>query len=388
MNKNILFLLFTALLSSYCKASFSTEGRPPISDYSGAGADGPHVFYQSNRIVVKSVVLEDSIPIAQKSVYKEKSQVGLTCIVPGTGDSFSFPLSDTLPLYPAVYPETPEKILVISDIEGDFEAFKTILQGAKVIDDQFSWTYGKGHLVLLGDYFDRGLNVTECLWLAYKMDMEARTAGGRVHFILGNHEVMNLAGDTRYVRNKYFENADLIGEKYETWYAPNTELGRWLYSKNAIERIGDYIFCHGGISADMASSRMNIDDINRIARRWYGTPYKKIDDPDASLIFNPNRGIFWYREMAQHKMPVSDVNYALFRYSGKRIVVGHTLTADIRALYNGKVILVDLQHEELLRQGYTKALWINNGLAYCLDSKGNKTAVMLSEEGSKANMQD
>ena len=59
----------------------------------------------------------------------------------------------------------------------------------------------------------------------------------------------------------------------------------------------------------------------------------------------------------------------------KRMVVGHTLQPDITAHYGGRVICVDLYHEENIRQGFMKTLWIEEGYAYCLDSKGEKSSV-------------
>jgi hypothetical protein len=373
--KNMFLLITGTLIGLACTAHHIPSDMAVISDYSKASTDGPHVFYRGNKVVVKSVVMEDSLAVARKSVYRQKSDVLLTCLVPETGDAFSFGLADSTYSYPTEYVVLPEKILVLSDIEGNFLGFKTMLLGTKVMDEQFNWTFGNGHLVLLGDYFDRGMNVTECLWLAYKLEMEARAAGGMVHFILGNHEVMNMSGDIRYVRNKYFENAELINEEYEKWYAPDTELGRWLRAKNAVEKIGDFIFCHGGISPQLATSRMSLADINRIASRWYGKPEKNIIDPDAALIFNSTYGIFWYRDLAKNKAELSDVNFALGRYNAKRMVLGHTLTPDLKALYNGKIICIDLQHEENLRQGFMKTLWIEKGLSYGLDSRGKKTSI-------------
>lgn len=375
VNKNILLLLAGVMGCFSCTAHIPSDMTAISSDYSRAGTDGPHVFYRGNKIVVKSVVMEDSQAVARKAVYKQKNEVLLTCVIPETGDAFSFGLADSLYINPTEYTSMPAKLLALSDIEGNFKALKTMLLGAKVMDDHFNWTFGKGHLVLNGDYFDRGTNVTECLWLIYKLEMEARTAGGNVHFILGNHEVMNMSGDTRYVRNKYFENAELINEEYEKWYTNETELGRWLRSKNVVEKIGDFIFCHAGISPSLANSRMELDDINRIARRWYGKPEKSITDPDAELIFNSTTGIFWYRDLAKNKADISDVNYFLGRYKAKKIVIGHTLSEDVKAMYNGKVILIDLQHEENLRQGFMKTLWIEKGLSYVLDSRGEKSSV-------------
>jgi hypothetical protein len=167
--KQVLTILCCAFFALVLKANHD----PSPTDYSKAGVDGPHVFYKGGKIVVKSVVIEDTIPVGRKSVYKDKSDILLTCNIPETGDAFSFSLLDSIVLAPAVYPATMQQILVLSDIEGNFLALKTMLLGAKVMDDKFNWTFGKGHLVLIGDFFDRGVNVTECLWLIYKLEKEA-----------------------------------------------------------------------------------------------------------------------------------------------------------------------------------------------------------------------
>jgi hypothetical protein len=370
-----LYLLCCTLVG--CARTIMPDHQPLLpNDYSKAGTDGPHVFYKGGKIVAKSVILEDSVPVARKAVFRKKSDALLTCRIPETGDAFSFGLMDSIDLAPAVHPATKGRILVLSDIEGNFLALKTMLLGAKVINDKFEWTFGKSHLVLVGDFFDRGIHVTECLWLIYKLEMEAKAVGGTVHFILGNHEVMNLAGDTRYVRNKYFENAELIGEDYEEWYKPDTELGLWLRSKNAMEQIGDVLYCHGGLSPSVTNSRLDLETVNRIARRWYGKPAKQIKDPDASLIFDDKTGVFWYRDMARNIADKGDVAGALAKFGVERIVIGHTLVNDVMAYYRGKVVCIDLLHEENIRMGFMKTLYIENGLFYGLDSRGEKTSVV------------
>src|SRR5687767_4109579 len=42
-------------------------------------------------------------------------------------------------------------LFVVSDIEGEYEAFKQLLKAAGVIDNTLNWTFGKGHLVIAGD---------------------------------------------------------------------------------------------------------------------------------------------------------------------------------------------------------------------------------------------
>ena len=65
-------------------------------------------------------------------------------------------------------------MFVVSDIEGEFKAFRQLLQGNNIIDENFNWTFGNGHLVLTGDFVDRGTLVTEVLWLIYSLEEKAK----------------------------------------------------------------------------------------------------------------------------------------------------------------------------------------------------------------------
>ncbi|TNE64636.1 MAG: metallophosphoesterase [Bacteroidetes bacterium] len=347
----------------------------PAVDKSQAGPDGPHVFYRGKNIVVKTIeALDDTSNIVRVKYYTKREEVQLTCTLPKSGDSFTFPLQKKLKVEKDKY-QMPDRMLVLSDIEGNFEAFKIMLQGAKVIDEDFNWIYGDGHLMLVGDFFDRGLNVTEVLWLIYKLEPEAEEAGGQVHFVLGNHEVMNLCGEYSYVRNKYMENAKLIGEDYSLWFDDHSELGLWLRTKNAVEKVGDYVFCHAGISPALARTTLTFRDINVIARKSLGRTYSDIADSVTLLVYNTRTGIFWFRDAAKHKISQEEMDEVLHYAGAKHIVVGHTLVPDVLAMYDGALICVDLFHDENLRQGLLKTLYIEDGRSYILDSKGVKSSV-------------
>lgn len=348
-------------------------GDPPV-DNSKADTDGPHVFYRGKNIVVKMIEREDTANVVRVNNYKKQDDIQLHCNVSQTGDAFHFTLKKKLKVEKDHYP-LPARMLVVSDIEGNFEAFKILLQSAKVIDSDFNWIYGDGHLVLVGDFFDRGLNVTEVLWLIYKLESEADEAGGKIHFILGNHEVMNLCGEHGYVRNKYQENALLIGEDYAQWYDDHSELGRWLRTKNAVEKIGDYVFCHGGISPYLAASTLSLSDINDIARKYLGTNYSEITDSIAQFVYHTREGIFWFRGASKNKLTRSEVDAILSFAGAKRMVVGHTLVPDVMGLYEGRVICVDLFHDENLRKGVLKTLYIEDGFLYTVDSLGGKSSI-------------
>ncbi|MCC7467219.1 MAG: metallophosphoesterase [Saprospiraceae bacterium] len=348
------------------------NGEP--TDASRADTDGPHVFYRGPKILVKYIFRRDTGVIAKTLEYADRKEISLTCQVPKTGDAFSFLLKDKLQPEACIYP-APARMMVLSDIEGDFKAFKTILVGGGVMDETFNWRFGNGHLVLIGDFFDRGLQVTECLWLIYKLESEAEAAGGKVHFVLGNHEILNLQGNSAYVRRKYLENARLMGEDFKYWYDRNSELGRWLRTKNAVEKIGEYVFCHGGISPELAQTRLSLTEINKITRQHLGIPQEGIFSEPAKAIFDQQTGIFWYRGAAKNLASEAEINYALHYVGAKRMVVGHTLQPDLTALYGGRVICIDLYHEENLRQGFMKTLWIEEGFCYSIDQSGVKSSL-------------
>src|SRR5690606_1517 len=119
-------------------------------------------------------------------------------------------------------------LFVMADTHGEFEIAAHLLQRHGIIDERLRWSFGKGHLAVLGDVFDRGPNHTELLWLFYKLEAEARRAGGGVHLVIGNHEAMVLTGDERYLHPKYRRVVTLLGERHAGLWDERTLLGQWL----------------------------------------------------------------------------------------------------------------------------------------------------------------
>ncbi|HEY0895715.1 MAG TPA: metallophosphoesterase [Sphingobacteriaceae bacterium] len=268
----------------------------------------------------------------------------------------------------------PEKVLAVSDIEGNFYALTNILVSNGVIDSNYRWQYGKNHVVFLGDMLDRGLAVTECLWLIYSLEVQAEAAGGKVHYILGNHESMNMSRDLYYVRKKYIQLAEQFGVDYSGGhFGVHGEMGKWLRSKNMVEQIGDVLFVHGGISSDLMKSKVGLAQINEIGRRYLGAGEDQIEaDGRAELIFG-GKGPLWYRGLAKEKLEIDELNEILRSFDVSRIVIGHSVMKQIRPFYGGKLIGIDLiQPESEDRKTPTRALLIENGHFYEVASPGGK----------------
>lgn len=266
------------------------------------------------------------------------------------------------------YPSNSEfkkigRIAALSDIHGQYRIMKHLLIKHKIIDDSLKWTFGKGHLVITGDVFDRGEEVNEILWFLYKLENEALKNGGQVHLLLGNHEIMVLEGDLRYIHPRYVKVCELFGITYEKLYARNTVLGKWLRSKPIIISINDILFVHAGISETLAHHTGSIDQIND------GFLNNLIDSNlDSTLtdtLFNLlylSEGPVWYRGYFDEKLMTKEkIKTILDRFDKKAIVVGHTSFPEIKSLYGHKIIAID-SSIKLGKSG--EILLIENGKYY------------------------
>jgi len=233
MTSIMALLIFISLNACANYAAQSISEAKNISKPHGNFTEGPHIFYKKGKVFVKNIhFTANGIEVNEEAFNSKQELPILTCTVDNKeGTSFDISITGDYPAPPTVYPQ-PERLFAISDIEGNFDAFEKTLKGNKVIDQQLNWSYGDGHLVLVGDFFDRGYNVTPVLWLIYKLEQQAKKAGGMVHFIVGNHEEMNMRGDVRYVKDRYLKAAKAMKISYQGLYSENTELGRWLRSKN------------------------------------------------------------------------------------------------------------------------------------------------------------
>lgn len=391
----ILFILvpkhtFTKKLHSGGSTAFNFE--PPKFDGNTStkakkltGADGPYIIQKKGKTVAIDVIpTSEGFQVLEKKI-ENKLAHEFTCYVDNFDkDQFTFQLRPSYEIPPYEYPE-PQKLLALSDFEGNFDAFYSLLIANCVMDTAYNWTYGEGHLVIAGDMMDRGVNVTQCLWLIYKLEQAAEKVGGRVHFILGNHEVMNLHGIIDYVDPKYLALAvELSDDKnprtaYLSLMSQNQELVKWMYSKNIMEKIGDMLFVHGGISSKLVQSKLKLKRINRTARRMLSTnnALSPAEDKDARLI-NGRMGPLWYRGMAvkhgkrYEKATPEEVEKVLKRFKVNHVVIGHTPMRQMKTDYNGSVVTINLLQPKAKFTGKAKTLLVEDGVFYSVNDLGIK----------------
>ena len=97
-------------------------------------------------------------------------------------------------------------MVAIGDVHGEYEKLRSIFLHAKLIDPANTWTGGGSVFVQTGDVIDRGPKSFESVNLIRSLQEQAQKTGGRGIRLFGNHELMLLQGDHRYVNfQKPFE---------------------------------------------------------------------------------------------------------------------------------------------------------------------------------------
>ncbi|WP_281233830.1 metallophosphoesterase [Flavobacterium gelatinilyticum] len=343
---SITFVILAAMAISfglYHGASFRYAENPEMMNWD---KDGPYIFNKNDSVLSVNYIRgnqDDGFYLDQKE-YASNSKIPAYCYFPLDSTRFEFYLDNTIIIPRNTY-DDKAKILAISDIESGFRTFRDFLIANKVIDKKLNWSFGNGHLVLLGDFVDRDFSTTQVLWFIYKLEQEANEKGGTVHFILGNHELKNMQGNFESTSPKYYHVASILKKRQTELYDKNSFLGRWMSSKNTIEKINGILFSHGGLHSDLGNYKIDLDEVNQIIRNNYYKPYypnprKNIEQ----LLISSHKGIAWYRGYFKDDLAQEDVERNLNKFDAKAIVVGHTLQPKVNSQFNKKVIGIDVKH--------------------------------------------
>ncbi len=229
-----------------------------------------------------------------------------------------------------------KRIVAIGDLHGDLEATRRALRTAGAIDEKDAWIGGDLVIVQTGDDIDRGDQDKAVLDLIERLEGEAKKAGGALVALNGNHEIMNVQGDFRYVTgdaNRAFGAASgPLASDPRVAAMPESARGRAVaflpgapYAKMLAKRsvtviVGDSLFVHGGVLP--AHVRYGLTRIDREVSAWMDgqskAPPKVATDEDAPV---------WTRRYSEDpaKADCKMLNDVLTSLGAKRMVVGHTV---------------------------------------------------------------
>lgn len=334
MKRQLLYMIIglSINLNSYTICHSGVTGRDSIND-------GPYFYFADNELKARWIE-NDRIKeyfVDQENFPEIKKKFNLL---------FDYrDLKNVLILKPSFSQKYKiiDSLAVISDIHGEYNAYINLLKASGIVDNDLNWKFGKGHLVVLGDIFDRGDKVTEIFWHLFGLEKQAAKAGGMVNLLLGNHELMNLSKDLDYVNEKYKKVETILNTNYYDLYSENSVLGIWLRSKPVIITINDIIFVHAGISDQMIQRNMKIKNVNRLFYDYIVGKDLQYFYANKKLRFlDEENGPLWYRGyFTDPGFRESRIDSILAFYGKKHIIVGHTTNQGIKPLFNNKIFGAD-----------------------------------------------
>ncbi|HEX9631384.1 MAG TPA: metallophosphoesterase [Gemmatimonadales bacterium] len=350
-------LLAAGLLVAVVVIAPSASSRPAAAAAPDSLDDGPHVYWQDSTHAIVFYLCGDSAPAVRLQAPDTLSFGGLC------GDSgVEYRIASRAPAPARDTWKGVPRILAISDVHGEYDALVLFLERAGVIDSTGAWSWGDGHLVVVGDVVDRGALVTECLWFLYRLEQEAERAGGRVHVVLGNHEMMVMRDDLRYVHERYAAGiVRYVGVRYQDLFGPEMELGRWLRSKPFVLKLNDIVFVHGGLAPELAARGLDIARLNAIGRESLDLSSVALTFSDLPRLMFGTTGPLWYRGYlyplnGRYAATTSEELDTVLRFYGATtVVVGHTEVGQVMRLHDGRVYAIDVSLEDL--GAYQGLLW-------------------------------
>jgi hypothetical protein len=287
-----------------------------------------------------------------------------------------------------------ERVVAISDVHGAYDGMLRTLKSARVIDSDQSWIAGNTHLVITGDVLDRGAESRKVMDLVMQLEQQAAASGGVVHLLLGNHEVMNLVGDLRYVargeyaafadeedpeeRARWFEHfraanagaaddetlrADFENKAPPGFFAhrrafrPDGYYGRWLLEKPLLLVIDGTAFVHGGLSPLVGE--LGLDGINERLRLELRSYLQAVSLLNDAGILSPTENFHHHAELLkglQGGANQADVNDAI-------------------------AIIIDLNDSEI--HGPDGPLWYRGNVACSSLTENDKLDVVFAAIGAR-----
>jgi hypothetical protein len=214
---------------------------------------------------------------------------------------------------------------VVSDVHGHVEQLVEALRQSNLLDAGQVWSGGNARLTFLGDYFDRGPDGIAVVDLVRRLQDEARTAGGRVDALLGNHEILAL-GMNRFggknvrselwSRQSFARSWAMNGGQVHDQQRLSDEHIHWLCALDSVALAGPDLLLHS-------------DTIEYL--RW-GDTTQEINNAVRKVLASEDLEAWWQcwvRLTSRHAFATFDGEQVatdlLDLLGGQRIVHGHSI---------------------------------------------------------------
>lgn len=251
--------------------------------------------------------------------------------------------------------QSGDRLVAIGDLHGDIGAARQAFKLAGAIDESDRWIGNNLTVVQLGDVIGRSYEDREVLDFLLTLQREAESSGGKLHLLIGNHEVFAGRLELRWVHEDAYDAfAAVSGLNLDdprlanippnqrprgAALLPGGYYGRQLSDFPAVLRIGDTVFVHGGVTPHWA--RYGIDQINAEVRMWFKG---ETDEPLSTLGMDPRNfddSVMQSRHFSDEHADCDMLTESLDILGAKRMVVAHTVQQTITSKCDGRVWAID-----------------------------------------------
>ena len=284
------------------------------------------------------------------------------------------------------------QVTAVGDVHGDFDALVKILIAEGLIDQKYHWTGKDRHLVMLGDLVAGGDRSKDVIELIISLETQSQKSGGRVHALLGNHDLLVASGDldsmSKKERQAFVDESVTkpkdVNQKLTEMFLGDGRYSNWMASRPIMLRINEQLFVHAGI--DDRISGISMTQINRIATEWilFFQGRRKQPDPKTGWVVGFRNGKFRYNEglafsrdfkitrevrrqddrAPRGAIKRKQLHELLAEFGARKMVIGHVPTPENKIklkhpYYHQLVVSVDTQISDR-RQGRLSSLDIQN----------------------------
>ena len=238
----------------------------------------------------------------------------------------------------------PRRVVAIGDLHGDLRAFGAIARACGLLDERGGWRGGTTHLVLMGDLVG-GQHSRLLLNALIRLEHEAWRAGGCVHALLGNHDLLPVAG--RFGKLTPRERRDYRKSDFRG----DGPYAAWILGRPVILKIGGTLYVHAGL--DRWALDTDPAEVNAHVRAWIAHLQGTGPKPprETRWAFDDDDGPMWTRAFRTRGRPKDapsrkTIRAILERLGAERIVLGHSPTDDGEIVldhphYGESVVLID-----------------------------------------------
>ncbi len=249
-------------------------------------------------------------------------------------------------------PVAAKRIVALGDLHGDLGATRQALRLAGAIDESDHWVGGDLIVVQTGDQLDRGDEEQAILEMLDRLQDEALAAGGALHLLNGNHELMNARPDLRYVTEGGFadfqdavvidrEDSLLLAQEPDqkarvAAFRPGGPFAILLAERPVVLVIEGNVFVHGGVLP--LHLDYGLDRLNDEVHDWL------LGQGEPPAFIHTRESPTWTRDYSDEAdaEDCGQLEEVLGRLGAERMIVGHTVQEDgITPFCEDKVWCID-----------------------------------------------